>query len=136
MTPEESKIKLYNKREGTTETVYVYELGKNKFRMADNAILNCKITLGTEFETRINSDGSHEIIRITKASDFVTRRFLLSAYYKQEEYEFLGDELTKRGGFWQVDFGSIATVNIPKDFEFDVDKTIKDLGLDQMEIIE
>lgn len=42
----------------------------------------------------------------------------------------LGEELTKRGGFWQVDFGSIVTINIPKDFEFDIDKLIRELDLE------
>ncbi|GAL65169.1 hypothetical protein JCM19300_3304 [Algibacter lectus] len=46
----------------------------------------------------------------------------------------MGDELTKRGGFWQVDFGGIATVNIPKDFEFNVDQVMKELDLNLTEI--
>ncbi len=41
----------------------------------------------------------------------------------------LGEELTKKGGFWQVDLGSIATVNIPRNFEFDINQVIKDLEL-------
>ncbi|GAK77273.1 hypothetical protein JCM19296_2880 [Nonlabens ulvanivorans] len=40
----------------------------------------------------------------------------------------------KRGGFWQVDFGGIATVNIPKDFEFNVDQVMKELDLNLTEI--
>ena len=48
----------------------------------------------------------------------------------------LGDELMKRGGFWQVDFGGIATVNIPKDFEYDVNQIMKDLDLNLSEIID
>ena len=74
-------------------------------------------------------------LKITKESDFVTRRFFLSTEYKEADYRMLGDELTKRGGFWQVDFGGIATINIPKDFEFDIDEVMKDLGLRLTEII-
>ena len=48
----------------------------------------------------------------------------------------LGEELTKRGGFWQVDLGSIAIVNISKDFEFDIDQVIKELDLKLVEITE
>ncbi len=48
----------------------------------------------------------------------------------------LGAELTKRGGFWQVDFGGIATVNIPKNFEYDVDQLMKELDLHLKEITE
>ena len=48
----------------------------------------------------------------------------------------IGKELEKRGGFWQVDFGSIAIVNIPKDFEFDVDQILRDLEIPINEITE
>jgi hypothetical protein len=48
----------------------------------------------------------------------------------------LGDELIKSGGAWQVDFGGIATVNIPKDFEYDVDQIMKDLDINLTEIVD
>jgi hypothetical protein len=132
----EVKIEIYDKRERATTTLYVEQLSENKFRMTDNDIFNCRLTNGTEFETRINKDGKHEIIRITKESDFITRRFFLSPQFKESDYRMLGDELMKRGGFWQVDFGGIATVNIPRDFEFDVDQVMRDLDLNLTEIVD
>lgn len=134
MTIKEVEIKLYDKREKSTTTLYVEQLAENKFRMTENDIFNCRLTKGTEFETRINKEGNHEIVKITKDSDFITRRFFLSPEYKESDYRVLGDELTKRGGFWQVDFGGIVTVNIPKDFEFDVDQVMQDLDLKLAEI--
>lgn len=104
--------------------------------MIDNDIANCRLTLGTEFEAKLNEEGNYEIVRITKKSDFVTRRFFLSTKYNESEYRMLGDELTKRGGFWQVDFGGIATVNIPINFEYDVDEVMKDLDLCLTELTE
>ncbi len=130
------KIELHNKRDGVVATLYVESIGDNRFRMIDNALCNCELTLGTEFETRINEKGQHEVIRITKKSDFTTRRFFLSASFKEEDYRVLGDELVKRGGFWQVDMGSIATINIPKNFEYDIDQVMKDLDLRLTEIVD
>jgi galactitol-specific phosphotransferase system IIB component len=72
MKTEEVKIELYYKREKSTTTMYVEKLGENKFKMTDNDIWNCRLTLGTEFETRINKDGKHEIVRISKESEFIT----------------------------------------------------------------
>lgn len=46
----------------------------------------------------------------------------------------LGDELMKRGGFWQVDFGGITTINIPKNFEYDIDEIMKIWGINLTEI--
>ena len=114
----------------------VQKLAENKFRMIDNDIWNCRLTLGTEFETRINMKGKHEIVRITKDSDFITRRFFLNPKHKESDYRMLGDELAKRSGFWQVDFGGIATVNIPKNFEYDVDQVMKDLDLNLTKIVD
>jgi len=129
MEIKEVQIKLYDNQDKSTTTMYVEKLSENKFRMTDNDIFNCRLTKGTEFITRINDEGIYEIIKITKDSDFITRRFFLSPKYKESDYRMLGEELTKRGGFWQVDLGSIATVNIPKDFEFNINQVIKDLGL-------
>ncbi len=134
MNTQEIQIKLYDKRDRSTTTMYVEKLSENKYRMNDNDIFNCRLTKGTEFTTRINSDGNHEIIKITKESDFTTRRFFLSPKYKEYDYRMLGAELMKLGGFWQVDFGGIATVNIPKDFEYDVDQVLKELDLNLIEI--
>jgi hypothetical protein len=136
MKAEEVKIELNEKRQKVTSTLYVEQLGENHFRMVDNAIMNCRLTLGKEFRTRVNQQGQHEIIEITKESDFITRRFFLSPQYKESDYRMLGDELIKRGGFWQVDFGSMATINLPKDFEYDVDQVMKELGLKLTEIID
>ncbi|MFT5619425.1 MAG: hypothetical protein ACI85I_002671 [Arenicella sp.] len=136
METKEIEIQVYDKRERSTGNIYVEQLSENKFRMTDNDIFNCRLTRGTEFETRINSKGLHEIVRILKDSEFITRRFFLSPQYNESDYRILGDELTKRGGFWQVDFGGIAIVNIPKNFEFNIDEVMKELGLNLSEIVD
>lgn len=135
MKKSEKRIELYDKKEKSTTTMYVEKIGDNKFKMIDNDLFNYRLTLGTEFETRINKEGKHEIIRITKESDFVTRRYFLNMDYKESDYRFLGYELIKRGGFWQVDMGGIATINIPKDFEYDIEQVMKDLEIRLTEII-
>ncbi len=132
----EVKIEVYHNKEKVTTTLYVEQLSENKFRMIDNDFCNAKLTLGTEFETKINEEQKHEVIKITKESEFITCRYRLTPNHKESDYRMLGKELTKRGGFWQVDLGSIATVNIPKDFEFDIDQVIKELDLKMVEITE
>ena len=133
---QEVKIEIYHRKEKVSTTLYVQQISKNKFRMTDNDFCNPVLTLGTEFETKINLENKHEITRITKESEFITRRFGLTPNHKESDYRMLGEELTKRCGFWQVDLGSIATVNIPKGFEFDIDQVIKDLDLRLVEITE
>ena len=119
------KLEIYNKREKSITTMYVEQISDSKFRMVDNDVFNCRLVLGIEFETRINKDGLHEITRITKESDYVTRRFMLNSQFQEADYRFLGDEIVKQGGFWQVDFGNIATVNLPKESTLDLDEIFR-----------
>jgi hypothetical protein len=128
------EIEVYDKREKLTTTIQVEQLSDNVFRMTENEIFNCSLTLGTEFETRLNKDGKHEIMRIIKESEFITRRFSLTSQFKESEYRLLGDEIMKQGGFWQVDFGSIATINLPKDCKLDLDKIFKTFDFKPTEI--
>lgn len=136
MQQEPIEIKIYNKREKMTTSIYVEQLSDNTYRAVENEFFNCRLTYGTEFITRINTEGNHEIIEITKESDFITKRFFLSQKHKESDYQMLGDEFIKLGGFWQIDFGGIATINIPKDLEFNIHKVMKELNLNLTEIID
>ena len=136
MKDEIIQIEIYDKREGVTESVTVEKLSEVKFRVAENALSNCRLTVGTEFETRINKDSKYEIIRITKVSDFITRRIILNNQFTESDYRVLGDEIIRQGGFWQVDFGSIATINLPKNSTIDLDEIFKVFNFHPMEIVE
>ena len=136
MEPKEIKIEIYDKSEKSTATLYVEKISDTVFRMVDNAVLNYTLTLGTEFETQINKEGKHEIVRILKESDFTTRRFFLSPEFKTSDYELLGEEIIKQGGFWQVDFGGMATINLPKNSSWSIDSVFKEFGFYLTEIVD
>jgi len=78
--------------------------------MNENDLVNFQLSKGTEFETRLNKEGYHEVVKILKESEFVTRRFLLPREYKISDYRFLVDELRSYGGYWQVDLGGTITI--------------------------
>ena len=52
---------------------------------------------------------------------YVVRSFFLTSQFSSS-YELLGDEVVKHGGFWQVDFGSIAMITLPKTSKLDLDE--------------
>jgi hypothetical protein len=128
------EIEVYDKRERLTTTIHVEQLSNHVFKAIENEIFNCNLTLGTEFETRLNKEGKHEIIRIVKKSDYITRRFMLNSQFRESEYRLLGDEIVKHGGFWQVDFGSIATINLPKECDLDIDEIFRIFAFKPIEI--
>ena len=124
-----AKIKVFDIREKATYSMVVEKLGKNKFRMIDNDILNFKLTLGAEFETKLNTNGLHQILRITKPSIYITKRFMISKEFKQQKLKIVGEELVKRGGHWQTDMGGVVTINILQGMEEEIKEICKDLGL-------
>lgn len=130
------QIKVYDKREKMTGNLYVVDLGNNCYRMTENDIFNCRLTLGTEFQTRVNDSGVHEIIHIIKDSPYVTRRFLLSSQFTEFDYRVLGDEIIKNGVFWQVDFGGVVTINLPPGCDLDLDRVFKLFDFYPTEIVE
>ncbi len=134
------EIKLEDKREKSVATLYVEKLNDSTFKMIDNDIFNCKLTFGTEFQTRINKKGNYEIISITKESEFERRTFMSSREYSYSEnkefYKIMGDELVKNGGFWQIDMGGIITVNIPKNTDFNFDEFLGDFRMLLTEIVD
>lgn len=125
MKTETITIKVYNTIELSTTTMSVEQISDNAFRMADNDFFDYRLTLGTEFKTTFNDEGNHEIVEIIKESPYITRRFFLNLDIKKQEYEVLGKEIVKHGGFWQVDFGGIATFNLPKNCALDIDEIFK-----------
>jgi hypothetical protein len=134
MKPDIVEIKVYDKREFLTARIFVEQLSENIFRTTANELFNCDLTFGTEFETRINKEGKHEIIRITKKPEFITKKFLLSSQFQESEYRILGNEIIKQGGFWQVDFGNIAIINLPKDSTLNLDEIFQIFGFTPTEL--
>ena len=131
-----TEIEVYDKREHLTANMRVEQLSENIFRTVENELFNCRLTLGTEFETRLNKDGKHEITRITKKSEYITRRFSLTSQFKESEYRLFGDEIIRQGGFWQIDFGNIATINLPKDCKLNLDEIFQVFDFKPTEIVE
>jgi hypothetical protein len=125
MQEEPFEIEIYDKRQELSTTMYVDRVADNIFRAVENEVFNCRLTLGTEFETCINKDGKHEVVRIVKESNFSTKRFFLTSQFSESDYRLLGDEVVRHGGFWQVDFGGIATVNLPRDSALDLEGIFK-----------
>ena len=134
MQTETVEIEVYDKRAKASQTLSVLQLATHIYMMLENDIFNCDLTLGTEFETKINGEGKHEIIKIVKKSEYLTRRFLINSQFKESEYRLLGDEIIKQDGFWQVDFGGLATINLPKDCKVDIDEVFRIFNFSPLEI--
>ncbi len=129
------EIELYNAIDKITTRILVEQMDSDKFRMVNNDFVN-GLTKGTEFEIKVNTQGVYELSKITKESEYVTSQYFLSTKHKESDYLMLAEELTKHGGYWQLDFGGIAIINVPKDIKFDIDQVLKELNLELTEMFE
>ncbi|MEM6298290.1 MAG: hypothetical protein AAF740_06340, partial [Bacteroidota bacterium] len=77
------EIDLYNRKDKVGGIIGVEKIGENIFRAVENELFDCRLTLGVEFETKINEEGKHEIVKITKPSNYITRRFFLSSTHTE-----------------------------------------------------
>lgn len=139
MDNEDRRIRLLDNRQGEYVDLWVEEVGHNQFRTVWNegAWLGPFWNRGTEFEATLNGNNEFELVRITKESDFITRRFMgyFSPRYNETDYLFMLSELEQMGGFWQWE-GGIVTLNIPKDKNDFVEKVIETLSLYYTELTE
>lgn len=128
------EIKLQSEALGKyTSSIIVEQIAQNVFKMICNDLLIEELTFATEFETKVNNEGLHEIVKIVKKSPFITKRYMLTSKYNESDYRVIGDEIEKHGGNWQVDFGSIASVNIPPNYLEEYETLIQSLNLKIME---
>ena len=102
-------IEINNKVDGIRSKIDVERITPNTYRTLINEIVDARLTYKTEFETIQSENGLYEVSKVYKNSEFIVRIFQLTSQFKDSEYRLLGDEIMKVGGFWQVDFGSIAT---------------------------
>jgi len=128
------EIELYDKKNSFSYTMYVEQLAENTFRMIDNAIFFTKLTIGTEFEARVNENGAHEFIKIIKDSNFIRSSFLLSPKNNLRDYRQLLEVLNNRGGHWEVTMAGVLILAIPKGFETEIRAVVKEIGLDAQEL--
>jgi hypothetical protein len=69
MQNETVEIEIYDKRQKVSTTIHVIEIKANIFVACENELFDCRLSYGTEFETRLNSEGKHEVIKILKTGD-------------------------------------------------------------------
>ncbi|MBB4035225.1 hypothetical protein GGR21_001114 [Dysgonomonas hofstadii] len=128
------EISIHNSENEASTVISVEHISSNIFRTIQNEIIDGRLTLDTVFETKINTEKKHEVVRIIKQSEYITKRFQLTSQFKESEYQLLGEEITKSGGYWQVDFGKIATINLPKDCNLDINEIFETFDFKPIEI--
>jgi len=133
------KIKLVkiNISDGGSETVVAEQTGADTFKLLENPVFSCKINYGTIVRALPDKNGELILSKIIRASDFKTRQFFLSDSLNESELRIkIGQPIIDAGGTWEVVFGGISFIHIPKNSSFDLDELFKQNNYFPSEIVD
>jgi hypothetical protein len=119
-------IKIISGDNGGSETVAGEQIDSDTFKLIENPVFNCRINYGTIVKAIQDLSGELVMSKIIRASDFRTRQFMLSASLIEIQLKTqIGQPILDAGGMWEVVFGGITFIHLPKNSTFDLDKLFK-----------
>jgi hypothetical protein len=123
--------------DGLIEKVAGEQVSVDSYMLLENPIFSCRINYGTIVNALPNDKGELIFVRIVKASNYKTRRFLLNSYAKDIDFSRrIGEPIIAAGGTWEVAMGGIAFIHILKESSFDLDLLFKEHDFNPAEITE
>ena len=125
--PEIRMIKIRD-RDGAYETVAAEQVSDDKYKLLETPVLSCRINYGTTIKVQPDEKGELEMVKVVRASDYRTRQFILPSLSEPELMNKLGNPIRDAGGLWEVVFGGIIFIHMPRDSEFDLDALFKSVG--------
>jgi hypothetical protein len=78
MEPNIKSIKIIS-QDGSSECVYGEQVSIDTYRLLENSILTCKINYGTIVKVITDENGDLVSSKLVRASDYKTRKFLISS---------------------------------------------------------
>ena len=120
-------IKMFHPGERSTGEYNVIKISDFEYKLTENNPFSEDLSYGTiiEVENKLNKDGIFQFKKIAKESDFRLEIYGLNLGLNEAELRLLGDKIVKNGGHWEVIFGGMAYVNLPKDSNLDIGLEIK-----------
>lgn len=121
----EIEIRIYVPEESSTGSYEVIQLSEFTYKLTNNDPFNENLSYGTiiEVEPQVKEDDMEKIYTlkgILKESDFSINVIGLPSELNETELRIVGKMITDEGGFWEVIFGGMGYVNLPKHSKLDV----------------
>ena len=116
------EIRMYHPDEKSIGSYEVIQIESNQFKLNYNDPFLEELTYGVQFEVEENKTSKGEYIfkKITKESEFTSDTYTLPSLLNETELRKIGDKIIESGGYWEVMFGGIAYVNLPKGSEINI----------------
>jgi hypothetical protein len=125
--PEIRMIKIRD-QDGAYETVAAEQVSDDTYKLLETPALSCRINYGTTIQVQPDEKGELEMVKIVRASDYKTRRFILPSLSRAEIVEKLGNPISQAGGLWEVVFGGVIFIHMPRGSQFDLEALFRNVG--------
>lgn len=133
MEPAIKEIKIKSAEAGSTETVWAEQVGTDTFKILENPVFSCRLNYGTVVKV-VEDNGDLIVSKVVRASGYITRQFMLPKLSNNELRENFGKPILEAGGYWEVVFGGVAFIHLPKNSKFDITKLFSELNYNIIEI--
>jgi hypothetical protein len=108
------------------ETVAAEQVGSDTYKLLENPVFSCQINYGTIVRALPSGKEFPDMVKIIRASDFVSRQFLSSPEFIEDMFKpTVGREVLHAGGTWEIAMGGILFIHIPRNSDFDLDASLK-----------
>lgn len=121
----EIEIRLYVPEESLTGSYAVIQLSEFTYKLTNNDPFNETLSYETiiEVEPWVKEEDQEKVYTlksVLKKSDFSINVIGLPSELSETELRIVGKMITDEGGFWEVIFGGMGYVNLPKHSKLDV----------------
>lgn len=127
---EEVEIRIFEPDFGFTASYDAIQLSEFQYLLKCNSPLSEELTYGTiiEVEKEKTKEGDLILSKIVKKSDFSSETYMLPGDLNETELSIVGDMIINAGGYWEVLFGGMGFVNLPKDSTLDISSELRKLS--------
>lgn len=115
-------IKMYVPDEASTGTYEVIQVSENTYKLTNNDPFSEILTYGTIIEVLPEKkDGDTYIFkRVHAESEYILQVIGLPFSLNETEMRVVGQMIIDEGGYWEVIFGGMVYVNLPKTSKLNV----------------
>ena len=129
---ETTDIRMYDPDSKSTGTYEVVKISECRYKLANNDPFNESLSYGTiiEVETeKIEKDGESKFVfkNVHRKSEFTSECIGLPIDLKESEMRVVGQMIIDEGGFWEVIFGGMGFINLPKNSNLNVSEELNKL---------
>lgn len=122
------EIRMHVPEEASTGDYEVIEVSENKYMMAHNDPFSEVLTYGTIFSVLPEKkEGVFVFKEVDTESEFSIDVMFLPPFLNETELRVVGQMILDEGGYWEVLFGGMGYVNLPKSSKLNVFEEVSKL---------